>query len=175
MSALPGGLKPTGRRYWYYSLHKILWKRLSRPGFHRASIYFRATPAETRSCRRNRRQETTAPGPATAPDGTLPRIIMPRTSSFVTSSVRAWPTTLPFFMTNTRSARSKTSWISWLMRKMPMPCRFSSLTRSPTCAVSCGPSAAVGSSMMRMRASNRMARAIATTAAGHPKVPSPAP
>jgi hypothetical protein len=40
-----------------------------------------------------------------------------------------------------RSARSKTSWMSWLMRKMPIPCALSCFTSSPTCAVSAGPSA----------------------------------
>ncbi len=34
-----------------------------------------------------------APGPGMALAGTLPRMIMPSTSSLVTSSVRAWPTT----------------------------------------------------------------------------------
>ena len=87
---------------------------------------------------------------------------MPSTSSLVTSLVSASPTTCPFFMTITRSARSKTSWMSWLIRKMPIPSRFSSLTRSPTCRVSWGPSAAVGSSMIRILASKRIARAIAT-------------
>jgi hypothetical protein len=40
-----------------------------------------------------------APGPGMALAGTLPRMIMPSTSSLVTSSVRAWPTTWPFFIT----------------------------------------------------------------------------
>jgi hypothetical protein len=57
----------------------------------------------------NRDQETMAPGPGTAPGGHLPRMIMPSTSSLVTSCVRAWPTTRPFFITETRSARSNTS------------------------------------------------------------------
>ena len=46
---------------------------------------------------------------------------MPSTSSLVTARVGAVPTSLPFFITATRSARSNTSWMSWLMRKMPMP------------------------------------------------------
>ena len=64
---------------------------------------------------------------------------MPSTSSLVMSSTRPVPTTRPFFITVTRSARSNTSWMSWLMRKMPMPSDFSCLMSSPTCAVSCGP------------------------------------
>ena len=40
-----------------------------------------------------------APGPGVAPGGHLPRMIMPSTSSLVTSLVRAWPTTWPFFIT----------------------------------------------------------------------------
>ena len=102
------------------------------------------------------------PGPGVAPGGHLPRMIMPRTSSLVTSSVLAPPTIWPFFITTTRSARSKTSWMSWLIRKMPIPSFFSSLISSPTCAVSCGPSAAVGSSMIRILALKRIARAMAT-------------
>ena len=72
---------------------------------------------------------------------------------------RAWP----FFITATRSARSNTSWMSWLIRKMPMPFvlelvdQLADLLRSPA-----GPSAAVGSSMIRMRALKWIARAIAT-------------
>ena len=53
-----------------------------------------------------------APGPGVAPGGHLPRIIMPSTSSFVTLPTLAVPTTRPFFITATRSARSNTSWIS---------------------------------------------------------------
>ena len=45
----------------------------------------------------------------------------------------AVPTSLPFFITATRSARSKTSWMSWLMRKMPMPSFLSWTMRSATC------------------------------------------
>ncbi len=50
-----------------------------------------------------------APGPGIALGGHLPRMIMPRTSSLVTSRTRAVPTTRPFFMAQMRSARSKTS------------------------------------------------------------------
>jgi hypothetical protein len=59
-------------------------------------------------------------------------MIMPRTSSLVTSPTLAVPTTLPFFMTLMRSARSNTSWMSWLIRKMPMPSAFSCLMSWPT-------------------------------------------
>ena len=65
-------------------------------------------------------------------------------------------------MTLIRSDRSKTSWMSWLMRKMPIPSLFSCRMRSRTWAVSAGPSAAVGSSMIRIRALKWTARAIAT-------------
>ena len=50
-----------------------------------------------------------APGPGITPGGHLPRMIMPRTSSLVTSRTRAVPTTRPFFMAQMRSAKSKTS------------------------------------------------------------------
>ena len=93
-----------------------------------------------------------APGPGIAPGGHLPRMIMPSTSSLVTSADRGGADHRPFFITQIRSARSNTSWMSWLIRKMPMPSALSCLISSPTCAVSCGPSAAVGSSMIRMRA-----------------------
>ena len=53
-----------------------------------------------------------APGPGSAPGGHLPRMIIPRTSSLVTSSVLAVPTMRPFFITATRSASSKTSSMS---------------------------------------------------------------
>ena len=92
----------------------------------------------------------------------LPRMIMPRTSSVVTSALLTMPTIRPWYMTAIRSERSKTSWMSWLMRKMPRPSLFSWRMRSRTCAVSAGPSAAVGSSMMRMRALKWTARAMAT-------------
>ena len=46
---------------------------------------------------------------------------MPRTSSLVTSSLFTVPTSWPWYITLIRSARSKTSWMSWLIRKMPMP------------------------------------------------------
>ncbi len=87
---------------------------------------------------------------------------MPRTSSVVTSGLLTMPTILPWYMTAMRSERSKTSWMSWLMRKMPMPSLFSWRMRSRTCSVSAGPRAAVGSSMMRMRALKWTARAMAT-------------
>ena len=61
-----------------------------------------------------------------------------------------------------RSDRSYTSWMSWLIRKIPRPSSRSCLIRSPTCLVSAGPSAAVGSSMIRIRALKCTARAIAT-------------
>ena len=54
-------------------------------------------------------QLVNAPGPGMAPGGHLPRMIMPSTSSFVTSPTRAVPTMRPFFMTATRSAKSNTS------------------------------------------------------------------
>ena len=59
---------------------------------------------------------------------------MPSTSSLVIAVTGPVPTTCPFFITATRSARSNTSWMSWLMRKMPMPSAFSCLMRSPTCS-----------------------------------------
>ena len=68
----------------------------------------------------------------------------------------------PWYMTLIRSDRSKTSWMSWLIRKMPMPSSLSWRTRLRTCAVSAGPSAAVGSSMIRIRALKWTARAMAT-------------
>jgi tetratricopeptide (TPR) repeat protein len=49
-----------------------------------------------------------APGPGMARGGHLPRMIMPSTSSLVMSATRALPTTRPFFIAQTRSARSKT-------------------------------------------------------------------
>ena len=52
--------------------------------------------------------------------------------------------------------------MSWLIRKIPRPSSRSCLIRSPTCLVSAGPSAAVGSSMIRIRALKCTARAIAT-------------
>ena len=77
---------------------------------------------------------------------------MPSTSSGVTCSLATVSTTRPWYMTLIRSDRSNTSWMSWLMRKIPMPSSFSCRTRLRTCAVSAGPSAAVGSSMIRIRA-----------------------
>ena len=65
-------------------------------------------------------------------------------------------------MTLIRSARSNTSWMSWLMRKIPMPSDFSWAMSSCTCSVSAGPSAAVGSSMIRILALKWTARAMAT-------------
>ena len=65
-------------------------------------------------------------------------------------------------MTLIRSDRSKTSWMSWLIRKMPIPSALSCWTRSRTWAVSAGPRAAVGSSMIRIRALKWTARAMAT-------------
>ncbi len=50
-----------------------------------------------------------APSPGIAPGGHLPRMIMPSTSSLVMSCTRPLPTIWPFFITVTRSARSKTS------------------------------------------------------------------
>ena len=58
----------------------------------------------------------------------------------------------PWYITLIRSDRSNTSWMSWLMRKMPIPSSFSCRTRFLTWAVSAGPSAAVGSSMIRILA-----------------------
>ncbi len=87
---------------------------------------------------------------------------MPSTSSGVTSSLLTVPTTCPWYMTLIRSDKSNTSWMSWLMRKMPMPSCLSWRIRSRTCAVSAGPSAAVGSSMMRILALKWTARAMAT-------------
>jgi isocitrate dehydrogenase (NAD+) len=55
-------------------------------------------------------------GPGVAPGGHLPRMIMPSTSSLVRSQTFPEPTSRPFFITCTRSARSNTSWMSWLMR-----------------------------------------------------------
>ena len=60
-----------------------------------------------------------------------------------------------------RSDRSNTSWMSWLIRKMPMPSCFSWATSSRTWSVSAGPRAAVGSSMIRTRALKWIARAMA--------------
>ena len=53
-----------------------------------------------------------APGPGVAPGGHFPRMIMPSTSSFVIAVTGPAPTTWPFFITVTRSARSNTSWMS---------------------------------------------------------------
>ena len=64
-------------------------------------------------------------------------------------------------MTLIRSDRSNTSWMSWLIRKMPMPSDLSCWIRPRTWAVSAGPSAAVGSSMIRIRALKWIARAMA--------------
>ncbi len=87
---------------------------------------------------------------------------MPRISSVVILSLSTVPTIRPWYMTEIRSDRSNTSWISWLTRKMPMPSDFNWRIRSRTCAVSAGPRAAVGSSMMRIRALKWTARAMAT-------------
>ena len=65
-------------------------------------------------------------------------------------------------MTLIRSERSNTSWMSWLTRKMPIPSFLSWRIRSRTWAVSAGPSAAVGSSMIMIRALKWTALAIAT-------------
>ena len=89
-------------------------------------------------------------------------MIIASTSSLVTSALFTVPTSLPCSITLMRSARSNTSWMSWLMRKMPMPSAFSCVMRSRTCAVSAGPSAAVGSSMIRILALKWTARAMAT-------------
>ncbi len=79
---------------------------------------------------------------------------MPSTSSLVTSSVFA----VPFHHGDAVGEVEDVVDV----RKMPMPSALSCLISSPTCAVSCGPSAAVGSSMIRMRALKWIARAIAT-------------
>ncbi len=86
--------------------------------------------------------------------GFLPAMIMASTSSLVTSSLFTVPTRRLCSITLMRSDRSNTSWMSWLIRKMPMPSDLSCVTRSRTCAVSAGPSAAVGSSMIRIFVSN---------------------
>ena len=52
--------------------------------------------------------------------------------------------------------------MSWLIRKIPIPSASSCRIRSRTWSVSAGPSAAVGSSMIRIRALKWTARAIAT-------------
>ena len=77
---------------------------------------------------------------------------MASTSSGVTLVRSTVSTMFPWYMTLIRSDRSKTSWMSWLMRKMPIPSFFSCRMRSRTWAVSAGPSAAVGSSMIMIRA-----------------------
>src|SRR2546427_133991 len=89
-------------------------------------------------------------------------MIIPRTSSVVTSFLLTVPTSLPWYITLIRSDRSNTSWMSWLTRKIPMPSLLSCRMRACTCAVSAGPSAAVGSSLIRARAFKWIARAIAT-------------
>ena len=91
-----------------------------------------------------------------------PSMIMPSKSSAVTSAIFTVPTSLPFFMTEARSHSAMTSWISWSIRKIPMPSAFNCLMSSATIWVSCGPSAAVGSSIIRICASKYTARAIAT-------------
>ena len=58
--------------------------------------------------------------------GFLPRMIIDKMSSSVTSSTRSVPTIWPFFITATRSQSSIISRVSWLIRKMPKPCFFSS-------------------------------------------------
>ena len=57
--------------------------------------------------------------------GFLPMMIIARTSSLVTSSLFTVPTSLPWSMTVIRSDRSNTSWMSWLIRKIPMPSSLS--------------------------------------------------
>ena len=49
----------------------------------------------------------------------------------MTFSLSTVSTIRPWYMTLIRSDRSKTSWMSWLMRKMPIPSVFSCLTRFP--------------------------------------------
>ena len=49
--------------------------------------------------------------------------IMVRTSSVVTSALLTVPTSFPWGITPMRSDRSKTSWMSWLMRKIPLAYR----------------------------------------------------
>src|SRR5260370_643441 len=71
-------------------------------------------------------------------------MIMARPSSVVTSALLTVPTSLPWSITLIRSARSKTSWMSWLIRKIPMPSVFSCWIRLRTWAVSAGPTAALG-------------------------------
>ena len=56
--------------------------------------------------------------------GFLPRMIIARISSSVTSSTFTVPTSWPFFITAARSHSSITSCMSWLIRKMPMPLRL---------------------------------------------------
>ena len=101
-------------------------------------------------------------------------MIIASTSSLVTSFLLTVPTSLPWSMTLIRSARSNTPWMSWLIRKMPMPSAFSCWIRSWTWVVSAGPSAAVGSSMIRIRALKWTARAMATDCRWPPDSDAPA-
>ncbi len=71
--------------------------------------------------------------------GFLPMMIIPRTSSLVTAFLSTVPTSLPWSITVIRSARSKTSWMSWLIRKIPMPSSLSWATSSRTCVGLGGP------------------------------------
>ena len=62
--------------------------------------------------------------------GFLPRMIIPRTASASTSLLFTVSTIRPWYMTLIRSDRSNTSWMSWLIRKIPMP---SSSAGGPGC------------------------------------------
>ena len=79
-------------------------------------------------CTSRRRSEVSAAvrcPRATALPGILPAMIIASTSSFVTSSLFTVPTRRLCSITLMRSDRSNTSWMSWLIRKMPMPSDFS--------------------------------------------------
>ena len=79
-------------------------------------------PSSTPRVERGRGQtRSSASSSRVTSPGFLPRMIMPSTSSVVTSSLPTMSTSRPWYITPIRSDRSKTSWMSWLMRKMPMP------------------------------------------------------
>jgi len=93
-----------------------------------------APPAQPGTTRR--RGLAPRPGQAARCWGLLPRMIMPRMSSSVTSFTFTVPTSWPFFITEARSHSFMTLWMSCSIRKMPRPCAFSSWINSATICVS---------------------------------------
>ena len=89
-------------------------------------------------------------------------VIRPMTSSLVVAVTSRTPATRPSRMTWTRSATSKTKFMSWLTQMTVVPRSRSSRMSLVACAVSRTPRAAVGSSSRTIPAPVRIARAIAT-------------